>query len=191
MIRVSKFGIVLLSIIVSVVFLTLAFLENRLLAPLGISLLVIGMKLKNKKVLPILSCRKTCKIVFIILLGLLSVFLLQRSYKKFERFKYSIFFFEANISRPVFSPKQMCAIESAARNNPEALVKVYSFRAKLDPEAGFLASQYNNIQIQDINMESVLEGTAMLPWWNTGVMIKSKYGYSHVTDLLRCEKKFF
>ena len=44
---------------------------------------------------------------------------------------YNIFFTETNSKRNYFSPRQICAIESAALNNPSAKINVYADSAKL------------------------------------------------------------
>ena len=59
--------------------------------------------------------------------------------------QYNIFFIETNISRNDLSMKEFCAIESAALNNPNSRVLLYSLKASLRNENIDLLNAYDNI----------------------------------------------
>ncbi len=47
-------------------------------------------------------------------------------------YKYNIFFVETNRERSIFSDKQLCAVESAAFNNPSSLILIEFFKLILN-----------------------------------------------------------
>ena len=100
--------------------------------------------------------------------------------------KYNIFFVESNIKRGQFSTKQMCAIESAARNNPNSYVQVYTLKARLTQNTSFLVTKYSNIQIIEFNANQTLANDSnLLEFWNKGDAMKSQYASEHLSDFLR------
>lgn len=96
---------------------------------------------------------------------------------------YNIFFIESNLNRSKFSTKQICAIESAAKHNPNASIKVYTLGAQLN--SNYLLENYPNIQVINFIPEEVLNDTKLIKFWLKGDVIRSKYGYSHLSDFLR------
>ena len=102
-----------------------------------------------------------------------------------QKQKYNIFFIESNIKRNEFSTKQMCAIESAARNNPNSFVQVYTLNARLNKNASFLVTNYSNIEIIKFNANQTLE-SSLLEFWTKGEAMKSPYASAHLSDFLRC-----
>lgn len=101
------------------------------------------------------------------------------------KYKYSIFFLESNYLRKEFTTKEMCAIESAAKMNPKALIQVHTFTAKLNNNANILKNIYPNIQITNFQPENVFNDTPILDWWHKGSVLKSAFSYSHLTDAFR------
>ena len=100
-------------------------------------------------------------------------------------YKYSMFFFESNYIRREMTTKEMCAIESAAKTNPNALIQVHSFSARLNIKARKLLKIFPNIKIIAFNPERLFNDTPILQWWNSGVFLKSPYSFSHLTDAFR------
>lgn len=100
-------------------------------------------------------------------------------------YKYSIFFLESNYLRKELTTKEMCAIESAAKTNPKALVQVHTFSAKLNNNAKKLQKIYPNIQVIEFKPEKVFNDTPILEWWNKGAVLKSPFCYSHLSDAFR------
>ena len=100
--------------------------------------------------------------------------------------KYNIFFIESNMKRAVISPKEMCAIESAARHNPKANVKVYTLRAQLNESARGLLTKYSNIEIIDFKPELVFKNESnMSEFWKKGDAMRSQYALAHLSDFIR------
>ena len=100
-------------------------------------------------------------------------------------YKYTIFFLESNYQRKKLTTKEMCAIESAAKANPKALVQVHRFSAKLCNNANLLRKIYPNIRLVDFKPEDVFKDTPILDWLQKGDIFTSPYAYSHLTDVFR------
>ena len=59
--------------------------------------------------------------------------------------KYNIFFIETNYERNEFSTKQLCAIESAAKTNPNGKISILSIKAQSKLLDFTLIEQYSNL----------------------------------------------
>ena len=57
---------------------------------------------------------------------------------------YNIIFIETNKNREYFTERELCAVESAALNNPHAEIVVYSDKAKISQ---LLLDIYSNIKL--------------------------------------------
>jgi hypothetical protein len=92
----------------------------------------------------------------------------------------------------------MCAIESAALNNPTALVKVYTLNATLennenDDDGGDeIMAAYENIQLMDrFDCDAEFQSSKFIvDWWHDRdngkqAILSSKYRVAHLADLLR------
>lgn len=100
-------------------------------------------------------------------------------------YKYSIFFVETNFLRRELTTKEMCAIESAAKNNPKALVQVHTISAKLNKKANRLLEKYSNLRVFDLDSEVAFNNTPMMSWWLNGSFVGSKYTFAHIADAFR------
>lgn len=80
----------------------------------------------------------------------------------FSEKEFNIFFVETNPNRSKFTLREICAIESAALNHPEAKVYVYSLNALLDRN---LISTYKNIKFVLTTPEKIFKKSPMEPWW--------------------------
>ena len=90
------------------------------------------------------------------------------------------------MKRAVISPKEMCAIESAARHNPKADVKVYTLRAQLNESARGLLTKYSNIEIIDFKPELVFQNESQMnEFWKKGDAMRSKFAHAHLSDFIR------
>ena len=98
--------------------------------------------------------------------------------------KYNIFFIETHFTRDKFDVKQMCAIESAALNNPTASVNVYYMNGLVD-EA--LLALYPNIRPIKISLPQIFEDTILKDWWNENArqVLRGHYAIGHISDMLR------
>lgn len=110
--------------------------------------------------------------------------LFQQKYAHYNQNKYNIFFIETNTQRNEFDPRQLCAIESAAYNNPKAIVYVYSIRAKINES---LLQAYSNIKHVILSFENVFKNTVFEDWFKTNNkrLFNSPFFYEHASDLLR------
>jgi lactosylceramide 4-alpha-galactosyltransferase len=102
---------------------------------------------------------------------------------------YNIHFIETNESKTIFDYRQLCSIESAAKHNPNAIVRVKSLKAKLENTSLF--EKYPNIEFRVIIIDKYVNDTplqnltgflASHPSRNT---INSYYHIAHVSDALR------
>ena len=73
-------------------------------------------------------------------------------------YKYNIFFIETNPDRILFTTKQLCAIESAAKNNPNGNVYVLSIKAIQNEQFINLKSFYSNIKFMKFVPNEIFKG---------------------------------
>ena len=80
--------------------------------------------------------------------------------------------------------RQLCAVESAAFNNPKGNILVYSLNASIDQK---LLQRYKNIKFIRLDVNKVLEDSIMNKWWRTNnqKLLKGSYPIEHLADLLR------
>ncbi len=98
--------------------------------------------------------------------------------------EYTIHFVETNKFRSAFTTKQLCAVESAARNNPNAAVIIHSLKAR-EGEFSFLFDSYPNLFLNEMNLEELFNQTPLLEWHKRGEINKSEFGISHLSDATR------
>lgn len=109
----------------------------------------------------------------------------KQSKKGSERVNYSVFFLESNYNREEFTTKEMCAIESAAKTNPNATIQVYTLRAKLNEKTNQLLKTYSNIRINKFEPRVIFKDTPLLKWWSKGTVMKSPFSFAHIADAFR------
>jgi lactosylceramide 4-alpha-galactosyltransferase len=97
---------------------------------------------------------------------------------------YLINFLETDLKGDFFSPRQMCSIESTAINNPQALVQVFSVRAKFNTSID-LTKLYPNIRLIDLDLNRLFNGTPLAQWWTDGKVNESPFAVSHTSDAAR------
>lgn len=100
---------------------------------------------------------------------------------------FNIFFIESNMNRSVLSLRQTCAIESAARHNPDANVYLYTLRAHVNSSLSVpLFSKYPNLRLIDFRPEEFFQNdTNLVGFWKNGSMMNSIYAPAHLSDFLR------
>ena len=98
--------------------------------------------------------------------------------------KYNIIFLETNTKRNSFSERQMCAIESAALNNPAANILAYSVKAKLENK---LLNMYSNIKQLKLEFNESIRNTPFEEWFtsNGQLLLNGTSRIEHSSDILR------
>ncbi len=97
---------------------------------------------------------------------------------------YNIFFAETNSKRDYFSPRQICAIESAALNNPLAKINVYAESAKLHQK---WLDKYQNIKVIKLDYDDLFKETYFENWFkiNKQLIYNSEYTHVQLSDMVR------
>ncbi|CAG0914411.1 unnamed protein product [Notodromas monacha] len=88
---------------------------------------------------------------------------------------------------PMLSPKELCAIESAALHHPHrpVVVAVNHKYLQLPTSVAKWAKIYPNVIFTQLDINKWLEGTVLLPWLSKGLLDRSLYKISHTSDILR------
>ncbi|XP_063977475.1 lactosylceramide 4-alpha-galactosyltransferase-like [Diachasmimorpha longicaudata] len=85
--------------------------------------------------------------------------------------------------------RQACAVESAAKINPQMQVYLlllsHSNFSTATRETIRVLSAYKNIKIRRIVMEEYVKNTPLEEWWLSGILRTSKWPRSHMSDILR------
>lgn len=87
--------------------------------------------------------------------------------------------------------RQLCAVESAARNNPDwAVYLLFVANVGLSNESSSwpminALQSYNNIHFRRINISNYADDTPLDTWMTAGKGFESSYGTSHMSDVLR------
>jgi hypothetical protein len=111
---------------------------------------------------------------------------LHRNYlqRKSVSTNYNIIFIETNQNNSVLSPRQLCAIESAAYRNPSASVVLYTLFPK-EGNYSFLLDHYPGLSIKGIFPETLFNNTPLLEWYKQGLVFKSRFAIVHISDATR------
>lgn len=110
-----------------------------------------------------------------------------RTISSSEYVSFNMIFVESNLKRKEIGIKQMCCIESAAKNNPLASIQVYTLNAQLNPNATYLLEKYLNVQIIQFDAKRFISQKNVLSFWKNGTIHRSKFSYSHLSDFLRLD----
>ena len=101
---------------------------------------------------------------------------------------FNIFLIETNRypDRSIFDFKQLCSVESAAFNNPNALIHFYTLHSSAQLNKDIL-NKYENIKTIHFTVDQEFQNTSFADWWskNQELVLKSKFGMVHVSDALR------
>ena len=99
----------------------------------------------------------------------------------------NILFVETNISRTLLTFKELCAIESAAKHNPELNVILFSVNARIQYKNIFTKT-YPNIKYQKLNLDQFFNNTFLNEWWSSNVLAQQSYfREAHLADALRLQ----
>ncbi|XP_054281603.1 lactosylceramide 4-alpha-galactosyltransferase-like [Macrosteles quadrilineatus] len=105
----------------------------------------------------------------------------------------SIFFLETSChdkSRSALTPRQACAVESAAKMNPDADVYVLFPSPVTDNSSALSVGvqqllTYNNIKLRHVSMDEYFRDTPLDQWYSSGMLRTSRWPMSHASDVLR------
>lgn len=92
----------------------------------------------------------------------------------------------------VFTPRQACAVESAAKTNPNAEINVLflsPIRLQSVSDTQNLAVKallsYPNINLKHVNLQRYVKGTPLEEWYKQGALKESLWPTSHASDVMR------
>ena len=99
-------------------------------------------------------------------------------------YAFNIFFVETNENKTKLTSKESCAIESAALNNPNALVFYYSKNVVIDKD---LVVRYKNIRAKKLIVDAILDHTSIyVQWLRMKSRVKlSNHNLNHISNALR------
>lgn len=109
----------------------------------------------------------------------------------------SIFFHETSCNsfmkgKITISPRQACAVESAARMNPDMDVYLlftspgkFNFQGDESDKMLQALLKYNNVKIMHLDFEKYTKGTPLEELYKSGLIQNSDYARSHASDVLR------
>ena len=97
---------------------------------------------------------------------------------------YNIIFIETNKNREYFTERELCAVESAALNNPHAEIVVYSDKAKISQ---LLLDIYSNIKLYKLEFKEIIKNTVFDDWFklNSQLLLNGPSPIEHTSDILR------
>jgi hypothetical protein len=97
-----------------------------------------------------------------------------------------IFFVETIENKTDVTGRVLCAMESAARYNPDKQIYlVISLHSRIHSLQSIFENVLPNMHLVRIDIFELTYGTAVQDLWNSKMIQKSKYGYSHISDMLR------
>jgi lactosylceramide 4-alpha-galactosyltransferase len=97
----------------------------------------------------------------------------------------NIIFIETNAQRIFLTFKQTCSLESAAKNNPDLNILIFSISAKIKHE-NILTKIYPNIKYYSLNLDELFNNSYLHYWWFSGVLVtEPHFRSSHLLDALR------
>ncbi|XP_034945390.1 lactosylceramide 4-alpha-galactosyltransferase-like [Chelonus insularis] len=102
-----------------------------------------------------------------------------------------IFFVETSCSEDeiFLNPRQACAVESAAKMNPEMeiyllILSSANFSNKTKNLVNHLQT-YNNVNIRKVIIGEYVKNTILEQWWASGIFQSSQWPKEHMSDVLR------
>jgi lactosylceramide 4-alpha-galactosyltransferase len=99
-----------------------------------------------------------------------------------------VFFIESNYGRTFLDSKQLCAIESAAKHNPDLIISVMSVKGIIKEDFGqALLQQYPNVKFELINVTEIFTDTPLYVWWinDRATKVDGYFRTAHISDALR------
>ena len=100
----------------------------------------------------------------------------------------SIFFVETS-GKSRLDPKEICSIESAAKNNADKNVYVVmtspSMQFHNQSTAGAVVKRYPNLHFRHVDAHTFVSDSELRGIWEAGVIQRSKFFVSHFSDVMR------
>ena len=100
----------------------------------------------------------------------------------------SIFFVETS-GKSRLNPKEMCSIESAAKNNADRNVYVVMTSPIMQfhnhSAASAVAKAYPNLHFRHVDAETFVSDSKLRAIWEEGIIQRSKFFVSHFSDVMR------
>jgi hypothetical protein len=97
---------------------------------------------------------------------------------------FKIFFVHTDGIQEHFDYRQLCSIESTARNNPDAIVNVQSVKTTFKQQEFF--KQYSNIKYEQVNLAEAFAPTPLRSWWKERLALENKtVDAAHTANALR------
>lgn len=100
-------------------------------------------------------------------------------------YSFAIFFLESDPRRKLATTKETCAIESAAKNNPNALVMHYRAIVNEDQLARLVSKAYANVRLVKFESEKVFSDTPLLEWWKSISKSSTDSTYSQINEAFK------
>lgn len=100
-------------------------------------------------------------------------------------YSFAIFFLESDPRRKLATTKETCAIESAAKNNPNALVMHYRAIRNEDQLERLVSKAYANVKMVKFEAEEVFSETPLLEWWKSISKSSTDSTYSHINEAFK------
>ena len=96
-------------------------------------------------------------------------------------------FFHETSGKNWLNTRQTCAVESAAKENPERPVQLFLLADRVNDSSPFVKvlSHYLNIQVLLINPSDYFRGTILEDWYRKGEWRTSQFHIEHFSDYIR------
>ncbi|GAB6026387.1 hypothetical protein CHUAL_012590 [Chamberlinius hualienensis] len=94
---------------------------------------------------------------------------------------------ETKMGKRHITPREACAIESAARHHPHSIVTLYTTNSHFswnDPYRNILETFFN-IRIVPLNLTELFDGTPLFEWYQNNTVNVSNYRTLHLSDAAR------
>ena len=96
-----------------------------------------------------------------------------------------IWFVETS-GRGELTPRELCAVESAAFHHPNITVYMLFTSPLINRnQVKEMMSMYSNLQPRYLNLDSLFSGSPLAQLWLSGQVHSSKWPVSHLSDLVR------
>ncbi|GAB6029466.1 hypothetical protein CHUAL_005220 [Chamberlinius hualienensis] len=99
----------------------------------------------------------------------------------------SLFFVETKAGKYILSPKESCAVESAAITHPNSSVTVYNTHGHFDMSDTYskLLSTLPNVHFKYISLDEIFSHTQLESWHRNNVIQSSQFQTEHQSDGIR------
>lgn len=97
-------------------------------------------------------------------------------------------FFHETSGRQHLNVRQSCAVESAARNNPNRSIQLFlSVNSLTDNSSPFISvlKQYSNVAVSPLNESQYFANTPLEKWYLDGEWRTSSFRIEHMSDYIR------